>query len=630
MSNSQNQPSGFSRFVAELRRRHVVRFAIAYAAAAFVLLQLAEIVFPAFGFGEVHLRILVIGVTLLFPPAVVLAWVFDITAEGIKRTQELPGGRQPGRLTPRLALLVVTFAVVGSLAVWVVQVGVFEETMTGSSSTDPAITLAAYDPADPIESLAVLPLQNLSGSGEQDYFTAGMHEELIAQLSQIAGLRVVSRTSVARFAGASLSAPAIGQELQVDAIIEGSVRRQADTVRITVQLIHAASDSHVWTKQYDRTLENVLALQAEVAYDIAQQVQAEMSQEEQSLLTRTATRDVDPEAQDAYLRGRYEVQKGTPEAYEAAWQYFEEAVSEDSTFAPALAGLAGTRFLLGMAEGNPEAEEVELAIQDAERALRLDSTSIEAQDVLGAIQRSLPEISRITAGNLRPPPAPHTRVIHLPGTTDSVVLRFDTSYVAAMTELGRQLEERVMVVGARRDEASVAMVAGARPLMAMGQFAEAAEVLEEAVREAPHSSAAWQGLLQARVGAADADGVAETVARWHESGAPDAPSAEDAAEVRAAVRTSGMPGYWTWLKEDHERRLAEGEGVSLTRLAAAYCALGDTERALELLVQGLREGDRALGSLQSDPVWDPLRKDPRFVSILRQMRTVRVGPKRLR
>ena len=94
MSNGQNQPSGFSRFVAELRRRHVVRFAIAYAAAAFVLLQLAEIVFPAFGLGEVHLRILVIGVTLLFPPAVVLAWVFDITAEGIKRTQDLPGGRR--------------------------------------------------------------------------------------------------------------------------------------------------------------------------------------------------------------------------------------------------------------------------------------------------------------------------------------------------------------------------------------------------------------------------------------------------------------------------------------------------------------------------------------------------------
>ncbi len=625
MGMSQNRPSGFSRFIAELRRRHVVRFAVGYAAAAFVLLQLAEIVFPAFGLGEVHLRILVIGVTLLFPPAVVLAWVFDITAEGIKRTEDLPSGRQPGRLTPRLALLVVTFAVVGSLAVWVAQVGMFEDTATDAAQTDPVAALVAYDPDDPIESLAVLPLQNLSGSGEQDYFTAGMHEELVAQLSQIAGLRVVSRTSVARYAGTSTPTPIIGRELQVDALIEGSVRRQGDTVRITVQLIHAASDSHIWTKQYDRTLENVLAMQAEVAYDIAQQVQAEISQEERSLLTRTAARDVDPEAQDAYLRGRFEYQKGTPEGYQAAWQYFEEAVAEDSTFAPALAGLASTRFLLGIGEGIMEAEDLELARQDAEKALLMDSTSIEAQEVLGAIQRSLPEITRITVGQAAPPPPPHTRVIHLPGTSDSVVVGFDTAFVVAMTELGRRLEERLVVVRSREKDAAMAMVAGARPLMATGRFAEAASLLEDAVREAPESSQAWQSLLQARVSTGDAEAVAETLARWNESGGPGAPSGTEVAEVQAAVRANGMQGYWSWLKENQETRLAEGEEVSLTRLAAAHVALGDKEAALELLVRGLKEGDRGLVSLHSDPVWDPLRKDSRFASIVRQIRAMRVG-----
>jgi tetratricopeptide (TPR) repeat protein len=311
------------------------------------------------------------------------------------------------------------------------------------------------------------------------------------------------------------------------------------------------------------------------------------------------------------------------EFVEAA-KVLEEAVSEDSTFAPALAGLAGTRFLLGIAEGDLEAQELELALQDAERALRMDSTSIEAQDVLGTIRRSLPEISRITAGHVPTPPDLHTRVIHLPGTTDSVVL------VGAMTELGRRLEERILVVGSRRDDQAMAMVAGARPLMAMGEFVEAAKVLEEAVGRAPQSSTAWQSLLQAQVSAGDADGVAETVARWHESGADGAPSASDVAAVRAAVGANGMQGYWTWLKEDHERRMADGERVSPTRLAAAYCALGDTEGALELLVRGLKEGDRGLGSLHSDPVWDPLRKDPRFVSILRQMRTVRFGPRGLR
>ena len=177
----------------------------------------------------------------------------------------------------------------------------------------------------------------------------GMQEELITQLSQIPGLRVASRTSTARYATATATMPDIGRELGVDAVIEGSVRRAGNQVRVSVALYHAASETSLWSGSFDRELEDLFALQSEVALEIAGAVQGQVDAEDASLLQRTARRDVDPDAADAYLRGRYEAEKGTPEGYRAAVDHFQTAFEEDSTFAPALAGLAGSRFLLTMA-----------------------------------------------------------------------------------------------------------------------------------------------------------------------------------------------------------------------------------------------------------------------------------------
>lgn len=209
---SQLEPSAFSQFVAEMRRRHLVRFAFGYLAAAFVVLQLAEIVFPAFGMGELALRILVIVVALGFLPSVVLAWIFDITGGGIKRTE---GGAADG-LIPRLALLVVTIGVVGGLTVFMAGTGVFEARTEDGS--DAPFELAEYDPSVPIRSIAVLPLEDFSSDGSQRYFTAGMHEELIAKLSQLEELRAVD--AHAQLERVRRSARNSGQ------LIHGSLRQQ--------------------------------------------------------------------------------------------------------------------------------------------------------------------------------------------------------------------------------------------------------------------------------------------------------------------------------------------------------------------------------------------------------------------
>ena len=628
MSQANSQPSRLSQFVVEMKRRHVVRSALGYAAVAFVLLQLAEIVFDAFGIGETGLRILVVVVALLFPPALVVSWIFDLTNRGLERTEEAPEVR--AGLLPQLALLGVTVAVMLGVGAWLVREGVLDEPQVVGTAGGPVPgsdepTLVAYEPGTPIRSLAVLPLDDFSGDGTRDYFTAGMQEELIAQLSQLPGLRVVSRTSVQRYPGTGASIPRIGRDLQVDAVIEGSVRRSGDQVRITVQLIHAASDTHLWTQQYDRSLGNVLALQSEVALDIARQIQAEVSPEDADVLQRVATRTVDPEAQDAYLRGRFEADKGTPEGLAAARDHFETAVQEDSSFAPAMAGLAGTRFLLGLADTTLGPEELSKARKEAEKAVALDTASQEAREVLSLIRQSLP-----TWGGA---PVVVTRALPQaePGTgAKSAVAPMppglpDTAWFQAMTRFGRQIEEQVRFKSAAgAHDAGMGQFVGARGLMAAGLYSEAVEMLSDLVDDAPEMAPAWELLARAQISAGDPQGAVGALEGWSARGGATAPSAADVRSLREAVLREGAHGYWLWQKARLDARLAAGEDVSPLDLAAARAGTGDTDGAFQALEEAVARHDRGLVLLQRDPVWDVLRSDPRFADIARKSRTMHV------
>ncbi len=634
MNASPTQPSRFAQFAAEMKRRHVVRFALGYAAAAFALLQLAEIVFPAFGIGETGLRITVVLVALLFPPALVLAWIYDVTARGIQRTEHAPELR--AGLLPQLALLAVTVAVMLGAWAWLVRGGVLEEPEPVRPARGPGTTrgdeptLVAYEPGAPIRSLAVLPLDDFSEDGAKDYFTAGMQEELIAQLSEIPGLRVVSRTSVQRYAGAGVSMPRIGRDLQVDAVIEGSVRRSGNQVRITVQLIHAASDTHLWTQQYDRSLENVLALQSEVALDIARQIQAEVSPEDTDVLQRVATRSVDPEAQDAYLRARYEAEKGTPEGLAAARDLFQAAVQEDSSFAPALAGLAGTRFLLGLADTTLGREELTRAQQEAERAVALDSASQEAREVLTLIRQSLPSQPQarseapamVTRSMPRGAPYDPGRTAAAPPVPATPGVP-DTAWLQAMTRFGRQIEEQVRFRSAGAEwEAGVGRFLGARGLMAAGRWEDAVDMLSHAVAEAPGMTAAWDLLARAQMSTGDPQGAAATVKRWSVQGGDGAPTPADVRALEDAVAREGAAGYWRWQRARLEKRAAAGEDVPLLDLAAARAGTGDRDGAFLALEEAVARHDRGLALLSKDPVWDVLRSDPRFADIARRSRSV--------
>lgn len=244
--------------------------------------------------------------------------------------------------------------------------------------------LTTFLKGEKIESIAVLPLANFSGDSSQDYFADGITESLITDLAQAGVPRVISRTSVMQYKGSHKSLPQIAKELNVDGIVEGSVTRSAERVRVTAQLIYAPADKHVWAQTFDSSLRDVLSTEGEVAQSIAHAVQARVLPS--SALRTPKPRPVNPEAHDDYLRGRYFWNQRTEEALNKAKHYFEDAIAKDPGFAPAYSGLADTYFYLGYAWGHMAPKEaLPLARANANKALALDSNSAEGHTSLGSV-----------------------------------------------------------------------------------------------------------------------------------------------------------------------------------------------------------------------------------------------------
>ncbi len=596
----------FADLIAELRRRRVVRFAIGYGAVAFVLLQLGEIILPAFGMGERGLRVLVIAVALGFPPGVALAWVYERSADGIRRT---PDGPAKGVL-PRVAFLLLTMGTAGALAGWLLSSGAF-----GPADEPGAITLEAFDPDRTIRSIAVLPLEDFSPDASEAYFAAGLQEELTSSLGQLDWLRVASRTSAMRYRDTLLSAPVIGRELGVDALVEGSVTRLDDQVRITLQLVHAASDAHMRTFRFEREATEVLALQSEVAAAVASGIAEHLERPEEVALLAAGGPRAAPEAEEAYLRGLHQLGLGTADGYRLAVEHFQAAVGSDPGFASALAGLAGARFLADIEDGFLDPGEMGRASEEAARALALDPGSGEAREVVEFFAHSLPG-APAGEGFAIPAPAPPPS-----GLAGISLAELDTALVMATTGIGRGLEEGVsrrLLETAGDDPRRLSFVA--RRLADGGRGDEAIEVLEAVVAAHPESGEAWTTLARLRASAGDPGGAVAAVRAWSASGARDAPDAEAAVRLERAVEASGTAGYWSWRLDWLMARLAAGERVRPTSLAHASLAAGDPDGALEHLRQALALGDRRLTMIRYDPAWDALRDSPEFVAIAREAR----------
>lgn len=245
------------------------------------------------------------------------------------------------------------------------------------------LTSSGLPPA--IHSLVVLPLENLSGDKEQEYFADGMTDALITDLAQVGSLRVISRTSAMQFKGSKETLPQIGRDLKVDAVVEGTVARGENRVRVTAQLVEASSDHHLWARTYERDLKNVLALQDEIAQDVTEQIRVKVTPKERSLLMQAHA--VDPEAYDASLRGWYWWNQLTPDSDRKALDYFQKAIAKDPGYALAYAGVAESFLSLGFGGGPLHRNEAFLKAREAAaKALELDSSIAEAHTALALIK----------------------------------------------------------------------------------------------------------------------------------------------------------------------------------------------------------------------------------------------------
>src|SRR5215475_11272165 len=309
----------------ELKRRNVYKVAIAYAVVGWLLTQVATQVFPFFEIPNWGIRLVVLIIAIGFPIALILAWAFELTPEGVKRTGAADAAQQRSR--GAVWLYIVAIGAVLSVSLFLLGRYMTPNRQGGFADL-------------PGKSLAVLPFANLSGNPENAYFAAGIQDEIITRLAKIGQLKVVSCLSTQRFKSAPDDLPAIAKQLGVANLLQGSVQRSADAVRVNIQLVSAEPETRLWADTFDRKLTDVFQIESDIAKTIADKLQAKLTGSEQRAISVEPTADL--EAHELYLQGRYLWNRRTVQNLKKALAYFEEAAAKDPNSALAYAGIADT------------------------------------------------------------------------------------------------------------------------------------------------------------------------------------------------------------------------------------------------------------------------------------------------
>jgi TolB-like protein len=359
-------------FFGELKRRNVYKVAVAYAIVGWLLVQIATQVFPFLEIPNWVVRLVIALVAIGFPIALVIAWAFELTPQGLKRTEA--ADRKPTKPSRNRAWIYIVI-IAAALSVGLFFVGRYSARTSGPTAS-----------ALPPKSIAVLPFENLSGEPANAYFADGIQEEILTRLSKIADLKVISRTSTQRFKSAPSNLLDIARQLGVAHILEGSAQRSADQVRVNVQLIDAATEAHLWAETYDRKLTDIFAVETEIAAKIADVLQAKLTGAEHRAIAARPTEN--NEAHELYFKGRYFFGKRTVDNFKRAIDYFNQALAKDPNYAPAYAGLADSYVLLQEYSNESSAELFPKARAAAEKALAIDNDLSEAHVSLGLLHHA--------------------------------------------------------------------------------------------------------------------------------------------------------------------------------------------------------------------------------------------------
>ena len=568
-------PSPLSTFIAELRRRRVFRVAAVYGGVAFVVTEIVGNTFSYLGipdwFGTAIIVLIIIG----FPIAIGLAWAFDITDEGIVRTK----GKAEAPTTTRPLIGNTAFGIVALLAILVAAWSWF-----GGGDNE----------ANVIRSIAVLPLANLMNDPNQDYFVDGMTEALITDLSKISTLRVIGRTSTMSYKANPKPIPEIAEELDVDAVIEGSVLRAENRVRITAQLVATRPERHLWANSYERDLQDILALQGELARTIAREIEIILTPEEEAQIDKNSTENLS--AYEDYLNGRYYWAKRTREDTWKAVEFYEAAIAKDSTYALAYSGIADCYIvaaggLLGITVDESRLKARTFAL----KALELDSTLSEPHSVLAQILWNL-DWDFLGADE------EFTQALRLNPNDVTSLRRYAWGLVAM--DRGEEAIQRIKQAYRLDPLSFITNIDMCALLYLTRRYEEAIEQCLKPLEMDPEHPyvRSWLAMSYQQM-----DMTAEAVAEWEKGGD----------SLNRLVALGNMEAAKQMLEDKIESD--EPQQLAPFWIVRQYAAIGDIDKTFEWLEKAYDERAPGLSYIKVASNFDIIRDDPRYTVLLEKM-----------
>jgi adenylate cyclase len=589
-------------FFAELKRRNVIRMAGLYLVGAWLLIQVASTMLPAFNLPSWALRSLIIILAIAFTPALIFSWVFELTPQGLKRDDEVPPGQsiapQTARRMDRLIIVVLVLAL-GYFAVDKFVLAPRRQFASGFSPNESRHDIQT-------RSVAVLPFDNLSGDKENEYFSDGISEELLTVLQKIPGLHVSARTSAFSFKDKKATAQEIGEKLGVANLVEGSVQKAGNTVRIAARLSRAATGEQLWSESYTRNLKDVFAVESELAQTIVGQLRGQLEAKSAAEKVKAATRGgtTNPQAYEQFLQGRYYLNRFSTAEIDKSLGYLERACALDPNFPLAWAALSRARALYTGWSDKLTREQFAASLagarEAADRALELDPDLPEALNARFEVQFSYDFDWKGGAATIKRARAlaPSDPAILKSAALVSVMFG---DYARAI-ELARQAVALDPVNPEIRLYLGIALLQARRPAESRSEYERVAEL---------NPATPWAFAGRGMADLAEAKNAEALAAAQHETG------------EFARLVVSSVALWNLHRKEESDSALAlmikEDADVGAFQIAEVYSGRGDKDEAIAWLERARRQQDAGLAYYPNDPLLDPLRSDPRWAAFQRTM-----------